>query len=328
MSHANARFTPAGRLLIVQRIEAGMPQAHVARQMGLSRGTVAKWWHRWLAEGEAGLVDRSSRPRRCPRRTDARLEERVCRLRRSTRRGPVYLGARTGLPASTVWRILKRNGLNRLSWIDRPTGRVIRRYERSAPGELVHLDIKKVGKIPPGGGWRVHGRGSDRAKRANRSKRHPVGYTHLHVAIDDYSRVAYVEAHDNETAATLVGFWRRAQDWFWSNDMAVDEVMTDNGPNFVSDAFAEVLAERAIRHLRTRPYRPQTNGKAERFNRTLADEFLYNFRFRSESERRIRLKRWIHDYNCHRHHTAVGGPPASRANTHQQRKRPRSRMDA
>ena len=285
-----------------------MPQAHVARQMGLSRGTVAKWWHRWLAEGEAGLVDRSSRPRRCPRRTDARLEERVCRLRRSTRRGPVYLGARTGLSASTVWRILKRNGLNRLSWIDRPTGRVIRRYERSAPGELVHLDIKKVGKIPPGGGWRVHGRGSQQAKRANRSKRRPVGYTYLHVAIDDYSRVAYVEAHDNETAKTLVGFWRRAQDWFWSNDMRVDEILTDNGPNFVSDAFAEVLDERRIVHLRTRPYRPQTNGKAERFNRTLADEFLYNYRFRSESERRIRLKRWDHDYNCHRHHTA---PPSA-----------------
>ena len=140
---------------------------------------------------------------------------------------------------------------------------------------------------PPGGGWRVHGRGSDRAKRANRSKRRRVGYTFLHVAIDDYSRVAYVEAHDNETAATLVGFWRRAQDWFWSNDMAVDEVLTDNGPNFVSDAFAELLAERRILHRRTRPYRPQTNGKAERFNRTLADEFLYNYKFRSENERRI-----------------------------------------
>ena len=200
------------------------------------------------------------------------------------------LGTRTGLPASTVWRILKRNGLNRLSWIDRPTGRVIRRYERCAAGELVHLDIKKVAKIAPGGGWRVHGRGSERAKRANRSKRCPVGYTFLHVAIDDYSRVAYVEAHDNETAATLVGFWRRAQHWYWSNDMAVDEVLTDNGPNFVSDAFAELLAERRILHRRTRPYRPQTNGKAERFNRTLADEFLYNYKFRSENERRIRLK--------------------------------------
>ena len=140
MSHANARFTPAGRLLMIRRIEAGMPQAHVARQMGLSRGTVAKWWNRYLAEGEAGLVDRSSRPHSSPRRTPARLEERICRLRRSTRRGPVYLSARTGVPAATIWRILCRNGLNRLSWIDRPTGRVIRRYERSSPGELVHLD--------------------------------------------------------------------------------------------------------------------------------------------------------------------------------------------
>lgn len=224
----------------------------------------------------------------------------------------MYLSARTGLPAATIWRVLQRNGLNRLPRIDRPTGRVIRRYERSAPGELVHLDVKKVGQIPPGGGWRIHGRNSAQARRSKR--RRPVGYTYIHVAIDDYSRVAYVEAHDNETAATLVRFWRRAQDWFWANDMPVDEVLTDNGPNFVSDAFADLLAERAIRHRRTRPYRPQTNGKAERFNRTLADEFLYNFRFRSESERRIRLKRWIHDYNCHRHHTAVGGPPASRAN--------------
>ena len=225
----------------------------------------------------------------------------------------MYLGARTGIAPATIWRILKRNNLNRLAWIDRPTGQVIRRYERSSPGELVHLDVKKVGKIPPGGGWRAHGRGSAEARRSKR--RGPVGYTYLHVAIDDYSRVAYVEAHDNETAKTLVGFWRNAQDWFWSNDMAVDEVMTDNGPNFVSDAFAAVLAERAIVHHRTRPYRPQTNSKAERFNRTLTDEFLYNHRFRSETtDRRIRLKRWIHDYNCHRHHTAIGGPPASRAN--------------
>ncbi len=296
---------------MVRRVEAGMPQAHVAAKMGLCWGTVAKWWHRYVGEGEAGLVDRSSKPHRSLRRTPARVEERVCRLRTSTRRGPVYLGARTGVPASTVWRILCRNGLNRLGWIDRPTGQVIRRYERSAPGELVHLDINKVGKIPPGGGWRVHGRGSPQAKR---SKSKPVGYTHLHVAIDDHSRVGDVEAHDNETAATLIEFWQRAQGWFWANNTAVDEVLTDNGPNFCSNAFAEVLAQRAIKHRRTRPYRPQTNGKAERFNRTLTDEFLYNYKFRSETDRRIRLKRWIHDYNCHRHHTAIGGPPASRAN--------------
>ena len=307
MSHANARFTPAGRLLMIQRIEAGMPQAHVARQMGVSRGTVAKWWHRWCEHGGAGLVDRSSRPHRSPRRTPARLEERICRLRRSTRRGPVYLSARTGVQAATIWRILCRNGLNRLSRIDGPTGRVIRRYERSSPGELVHLDVNKVGQIPPGGGRGVHGRGSAQAKR---SKRRPVGYTYLHVAIDDCSRVAYVEAHDDETAKTLVGFWRRAQRWFWSNDRAVDEVLTDNGANFVSDAFAEVLAERRIVHRRTRPYRPhQRQGRALQPHPRRRVPLHPPVQIRV----RTRLRRWVHDYNCHRHHTAVGGPPASPA---------------
>ncbi len=144
------------------------------------------------------------------------------------------------------------------------------------------------------------------------TKTHRVGYTYLHCAVDDHSRVANVEAHDNEKADTLVGFWTRAQDWFWARGMAVDEVMSDNGSNFRSRVFADVLAERAIKHRRTRPYRPQSNGKVERFNRTMADEFLYSFTFRSENERRRRLDRWIHDYNHHRNHTAVGGPPASR----------------
>ncbi len=158
----------------------------------------------------------------------------------------------------------------------------------------------------------MHGRGSAEARRSKR-KRRRVGYTYLHVAVDDYSRVAYVEAHDNETADTLVGFWRRAQAWFWSNNMAVDEVLTDNAKNFCSNKFADLLAERAIVHRRTKPYTPQTNGKAERFNRTIAEEFLYSRKFRSEADRRRRLTHWIHHYNCHRHHTAVGGPPATRA---------------
>lgn len=307
MSHRNARLTPAGRKMMVERVAAGTPQAHVAIQIGVSRATVAKWWRRWVAEGEAGLEDRSSRPHRSPTRTPARIEARVCRLRRSKRWGPELISLHTGIPSSTVHKILVRHGLNRLVWIDRPTGRVIRRYERAHPGELIHLDIKKVGKIPPGGGWKIHGRGSTRAK-----KRRRVGYTYLHVAVDDHSRVAYVEAHDNEQAKTLVGFWRRARVWFRDNGMTVDEVLTDNGPNFRSGAFADELAEYRIKHRRTRPYRPQTNGKVERFNRTMADEFLYNYRFRSENERRRRLDRWIHDYNHHRNHTAVGGPPASR----------------
>lgn len=304
MSHRNARLTPTGRRIMIERIAAGTPQAHVAQQMLVSRATVSKWWRRWLAEGDEGLEDRTSRPRTCPTRTSKKVEDRVCRLRRSKRWGPRMIAMHTGIPASTVHKILVRQGLNRLSWIDRPTGRVIRRYERDHPGELVHLDIKKVGKIPPGGGWRVRGRGQVKTRR--------VGYTYLHCAVDDHSRVAYVEAHDNEQAKTLVEFWSRAQDWFWARGMTVDEVMSDNGSNFRSRVFAELLADRAIKHRRTRPYRPQSNGKVERFNRTMADEFLYSFTFRSENERRRRLDRWVHDYNHHRNHTAVGGPPASR----------------
>ncbi|MCG8649262.1 MAG: IS481 family transposase, partial [Pirellulales bacterium] len=247
--------------------------AHVAAEMGVSRATGSKWWHRWLSEGPVGLEDRSSRPHRSPNQTAVSVERRVVRLRRVRKIGPARISMLTGVPASTVWRILCRHGLNRPVYMDRPTGRVIRRYERDHPGELVHLDVKKVGKIPPGGGWRVRGRGATKPRR--------VGYTYLHVAVDDYTRVAYVEAHDDETATTLCGFWERAQDWFWARAMPIDEVLTDNAPAFRSIDFNELLAARAIVHRYTRPYRPQTNGKAERFNRTLTDEFLYARVFRS-----------------------------------------------
>ena len=304
MSHRNAPLAPAGRKILIDRVCAGRPIAHVATEMGISRTTAYRWWRRWQVEGDAGLVDRSSRPLRSPNQTPESVEQRICRLRRTRKWCPARISMLTGVPSSTVWAVLARHGLNRLSWLDRPTGRVIRRYERDHAGELVHLDIKKVGRIPPGGGWRVRGRGAVKPRR--------VGYTYLHVAVDDHSRVAYVEAHDNEQADTLVEFWRRAQDWFWAKGMPVDEVLTDNGPNFRSRQFADVLAERAITHRRTRPYRPQTNGKVERFNRTMADEFLYAFVFRSENERRRRLDHWIHLYNCHRNHTVIGGPPATR----------------
>ena len=234
----------------------------------------------------------------------------MCRLRRQKRWGPARIGARLGVPSSTVHKILVRNGLNRLSHIDRPTGRVIRRYERPEPGDLVHLDVKKVGKVPPGGGWRAHGRANTAARGTKRRPR--VGYSYLHVAIDDHSRLAYVEALDNETADTLVGFFDRARVWFRSIGVAVDEVITDNGPNFRSKKFAAQLARRAIAHTFCRPYRPQTNGKAERFNRTLADEFLYSYKFKSEPDRRRRPQTWVHHYNLHRHHTAIGGTPSSR----------------
>ena len=303
-------LSPWSRREIVERVLAGTPQATVAEQMGVSRATVSKWVRRWREEGDAGLADRSSRPLRCPRRTPARVEEQILGLRRRRRWGPVRIGARLGVPASTVHRVLVRHGLNRLSWMDRPTGRVIRRYERPHPGDLVHLDVKKVARVPPGGGWRAHGRGNAPPRGSKRRPR--VGYSYLHVAIDDHSRLAYVEALDNETADTLVGFFDRARIWFRGIGVAIDEIITDNGPNFRSKKFADQLARRAIPHIFTRPYRPQTNGKAERFNRTLTDEFLYNHKFRSEPDRRRRLDRWTHDYNLHRHHTAIDGTPASR----------------
>jgi len=308
MSHANAALTPIGRRTIVERVRAGTPQATVAVQMNVSRATVSKWWRRWLQEGDAGLADRSSRPQRSPNRTSKKIETRVCRLRRSRRWGPAMISMHTGVPSSTVWKILQRHGLNRLAWIDKPSGRVVRRYERARPGELIHLDIKKVGKIPPGGGWKVRGRGY----RNEGSRRRRVGYTYLHCAVDDRSRVAYVEAHDNEQAITLVGFWERAHAWFEERGMSAEEVLSDNGANFRSRLFAQQLDEMSIKHRRTRPHRPQTNGKVERFNRTLANEFLYARKFRSENERRRRLDRWVHNYNHHRNHTAIGGPPASR----------------
>jgi transposase InsO family protein len=201
------------------------------------------------------------------------VEDRVVTLRRSRKIGPVRIAMLLGMPASTVHKVLVRHDLSRLSWMDRPTGERIRRYQREHPGELVHLDVKKVGKIPSGGGWRVRGRGAVKPRR--------IGYSYLHVAIDDASRVAFVEAHDDEKAETLLGFWSRARKFFHAKGMIVDEVMTDNGRNFTSKDFALELVRSGTKHRRTRPYRPQTNGKVERFNRTMADEFLYANVFRS-----------------------------------------------
>ena len=305
------RLSPHSRLVMVERVAAGQSKTAVAAQMGCSRQTVDKWVKRYEAEGEAGLEDRSSRPASSPGRTSERVEQKICRLRRSKRLGPKRLAARVGVPASTVHRVLVRHGLNRLSWIDRPTGERVRRYEKAHAGELVHVDVKKVAKVPPGGGWRVHGRGSAKAKRAKRKRR---GYTYLHVAVDDHSRVAYVEAHDNERAVTAAAFWRNARDWFDRLNVGIDAVMTDNAKNLTSAKFAEALAENRTKHRLTRPYRPQTNGKVERFNRTLAEEFLYSHKLRSEPDRRRRLQNWVHTYNLHRHHTAIAGTPASRVN--------------
>ncbi|WP_103508609.1 IS481 family transposase, partial [Streptomyces sp. SM13] len=310
MSHRNARLTVFGRRLLVERVESGRPVAHVAAEMGISRATAHKWVRRWRAEGDAGLADRSSRPWATPHRTPAAIEARVCDLRRSRKLGPARIGPVLGLPASTVHRILARHGLNRLAWMDRPTGSVIRRYERGRPGELVHVDVKKLGRIPDGGGHKVHGREAGRPIRG-------MGFDYLHSAVDDHSRLAYTEIHGDERVATCAAFLTRAAAFFADLGITrIERVLTDNAWAYRKGlAWKQALADLGATGKLTRPYRPQTNGKVERFNRTLADEWAYLRPYTSNGERTAALADFLHNYNHHRCHTALGGqPPISRVN--------------
>ena len=310
MVHGNARLTPAGRWVLVSRIVVeGWPVAVAAESMGVSRETAYRWLRRFRAEGRAGLVDRSSRPRRSPNQTPQEVEDRICALRVERRWGPHRIAYALGMPRSTVERVLRRRGLRRLDAIDGPTRRMVRRYERDRPGELLHVDVKKLGRIPPGGGWRVHGRDSARGGRVHRG----LGYDFIHVAVDDHSRVAYLEVHDDETGDTCAAFITRAIAWFADHGVTVERVMTDNALNYRrSHAFQRALTDAHVRHLRTRPYRPQTNGKAERLNQTLLREWAYDQPFASNQQRTNSLPDWLHDYNWHRLHTEVNGPPATR----------------
>jgi transposase InsO family protein len=306
--HGNAPMTPRGRMIMIERIAAGRPVAHVAAEMGVSRKTADKWWRRWLIEGSDGLVDRSSRPHRCPHQTSPRVEQRIVRLRQRRKLGPARISSIVGIPASTVHRVLCRHGLNRIAWMDRLTGEVIRRIHTDRPGELVHVDVKKLGRIPPGGGWRAHGRGNVVDSRKTR-----LGYDFVHSAIDAHSRLAYSEVLRNEQGTTCAEFWTRAEQFFNNHAVTVEAVMTDNARNYTtSRAFQEALA--GIEHRRIQPRRPQTNGKAERFNRTLLEEWAYIRVYRSNNERTRALDRFLHTYNHHRGHTALGGdPPITRA---------------
>ena len=307
--HRNARLTPAGRLLLCQRIEAGWPVAHAAGSMGISRDRAYVWWRRYQAEGPAGLEDRSSRPHRSPSRTKPARERRIVQLRRKLGLGPARLAGIVGMPASTVHAVLVRHGLNRLDHLDRVTRQPVRRIEMTHPGELVHVDIKKLGRIRPGGGWRIHGRAA-RALRNGRGGRPRLGYAFVHSAVDGYSRLAYSEVLDDEQGATAAAFWSRAAVFFADHGINVERVLTDNGACYRSHDFAAALGD--VRHSRTRPYRPATNGKVERFNRTLLAEWAYARPWTSEGQRTRGLTTWLHRYNHHRHHTAIGGPPIAR----------------
>jgi transposase InsO family protein len=301
----------------------GWTAAEAAKMFMVSPVTARKWAARWRAEGVDGMQDRSSRPHAFPTRTPQPVVRQIVALRWRHRLGPVQIGGRLGLPASTVHAVLVRCRLNRLSRIDRVTGEPIRRYEHDHPGSLIHVDVTKFGNIPDGGGHRFVGRqqsNKNTIATANRTGlrgargRALSGTGYLHTVLDDHSRLAYVEICPDEKAATAVGVLQRAVAWFAQYGISVERVLSDNGACYRSNAWRETCAVLNLKHKRTRPYRPQTNGKLERFHRTLADGWAYARRYNSETERRAALPGWLHFYNHHRTHTAIGGPPTSRLN--------------
>jgi transposase InsO family protein len=318
MAHRNARTTVYARRLMVERFLAGWPPARIAEQLGVSTTTVHKWINRYRAEGWAGLEDRSSRPHTCPTRTDPATEARILAARTEHRRGAVYLAGELGLVASTVGRVLHRHQVPPLAAIDPITGAPVRRrhtgvrYERPRPGDLLHVDVKKLGRVPDGGGWRLHGR----VERARGRTVHGagIGYDYLHVAVDDRSRVAYIEALPDERDTTCAGFLHRAVAWFRERGVRVLRILTDNAKVYrVGGDWRAVCVALGIRRRFTKPGCPWTNGKAERLNRTLLTEFAYARPWLSNTDRLAALDSWVTHYNTRRAHSALGGrPPITR----------------
>ncbi|AOS92542.1 IS481 family transposase [Mycobacterium intracellulare] len=316
MSHANACLTPRGRLRLARCVvDDGWTYARAAERFQCSTATTKKWADRYRAGGPEAMVDRSSRPHRSPGRLSQRRERRIIKVRFTRRWGPHRIAAYLRLARSTVEAVLRRYRMPLLRHLDQASGLPVRRakprrYEHPAPGDLVHLDIKKLGRIPDGGGHRKLGR------QAGRRNRSGVGYAFLHHAVDDHSRLAYSEILTDERKDTAAGFWLRANGFFVDHGITVRRVLTDNGNCYRSKAFADSLSAK-ITHKRTRPYRPQTNGKVERFNRTLASEWAYAQTYLSDADRAATYQDWLHYYNHHRPHTGIGGKtPIDRLRVH------------
>lgn len=323
MSHANAPLTPAGRLRLIERCRT-RPIAHVAAEAGVSRACLSKWKARYDRLGEAGLHDRASVPHHSPTQTSDAVVERIEALRREHKWSAARIalelaGEGHHVSARTVGRWLERLGINRRRHLDpdgsanRRPGTITARY----PGHMIHLDVKKVGRIPDGGGWRAHGRGSAAHKAAQRAKTAgaKAGYVYLHSAVDGFSRLAYTEHLPDERATTTIGFFHRARAFFAAHGIhRIVRVISDNGSNYRSGDFARSIRGFVSRHQRTRPYTPRHNGKVERYQRILAEELLYARTWNSEDERADAINVWNIHYNYHRPHTAAGHrPPATRA---------------
>ncbi|MGH3522537.1 MAG: IS481 family transposase [Mycobacterium sp.] len=319
MSHVNAALTPRARLRLARLVvDGGWTYTTAARMFMVAPRTAKKWADRYRAEGVAGMTDRSSRPHTSPARTSPELVRQIVRLRWRHRLGPVQIAGRLEMATSTVHAVLTRCRINRLTRIDRVTGEPLRRYEHPHPGSLIHVDVTKFGNIPDGGGHRFLGRqqgDKNRAATANRTgqRNHRyeprTGTAFVHTVIDDHSRMAYAEIHTDEKAATAVEVLQRAVAWFADHGVTVERVLSDNGSAYKSYAWRDACADLEITPKHTRPYRPQTNGKIERFHRTLADGWAYTRLYESTQHRNTALPGWLHFYNHHRPHSAIGGQP-------------------
>lgn len=315
MSHRNARTTFHGRLLIVQRYQQGWKQAHIADAMGISRKCVHTWISRFELLGEVGLRDRSSRPHSMPTRTSRAIENQIVTWRRRHRCGPEEIGDKLGVCPRTVSRVLRRRGIPYLRDCDPMTGVVIKaskstavRYEHDRPGALVHVDVKKLGRIPDGGGWRAHG-------RSEKVRGRGIGYDYVHSMVDDHSRLAYSEILPDEKGPTCAEFLLRAAEYFASCGIkTIERLITDNHLSYrCSHDFAAAVADLGAKHIFIRPHCPWQNGKVERYNRTLQTEWAYRRVFTSNSQRAKALAPWLITYNTQRRHSALGGlPPISR----------------
>ena len=319
MAHANARLNAHGRALLVHRVRVeGRPVSHVAKELGISRQAAHRWVARFDAEGPAGLVDRPSRPRSVPHRTPAHVEAAVVAARRDLRLGRDRIAERVGVPARTVSRILARHRMAPIWALDPVTGAVIRavkttsvRYERDRPGDLVHVDVKKLGRIPDGGGWRVHGRA---VTNLGGSKNRRLGFDYVHAVVDDHSRLAYAEIHPDEKGVTAAGVLLRAAHYFAACGFTVKEVISDNAFAYRhSTEFKDAVASLGARQRFIKPHCPWQNGKVERLNRTLQAEWAYRQAFTSNQQRAAALAPWLDYYNNERTHHGIGGAtPISR----------------
>ena len=313
--HANAKLGLGGRLALVRAIEGGSSLRQAAASFGVSPATAHRWWHRWLDSSDEGrrslscLFDRSSRPRRSPRQLAPELAERICVCRRETGWGPRLVAAATGFAHSTVWKVLRRAGISRPP---RAAREPANSYEWPCPGDLLHMDTSRYARfLKPG-----HAVTGDRSHRGGGWMRPEtrVGSDHAHAIVDDHSRLAYVELHDDERAATVTAFVERALAFYAAHGIVAKRLMTDNGFAYVKNgSLRELLARDGIQHITTQPYRPRTNGKVERFHQTMSREWAYGLAYRSHRQRNQALPHWLDHYNRRRPHSSLGDrPPISR----------------